>query len=113
MAEIIISFFAVIGITFLGIFLCDYFFFRKFSHKLSLLVDLRAKNEVETIEIFELILSVRERRSGKAAIGEIVVLTKDTATDVRRIANHYINSFRLPGKVLEESELYIDKVISL
>ena len=105
MAEIILSFFAVIGITFLGIHFCDFLFYRKFSHKLSILVDLREKNELETIEIFELILSVRDRKSGKAATGEIIVLTKKDACDVSRIANYYINSFHLTGKILNESDL--------
>ncbi len=113
MAEIIISFFAVIGITFLGIYLCDFFFFRKFYHKLSLIVDLREKNELETIEIFELILSVRERKSGKAAVGELIVLVKKEAIDVRRIANHYIHSFHLSGKILEDDEIFIANIISL
>ncbi|MBR5294999.1 MAG: hypothetical protein IKU24_00235 [Clostridia bacterium] len=104
MAEIIISFFAVIGITFLAIYFCDYIFFRKFYHKLTLLIDLREKSELETIEIFELILSVRDRKSGKCATGEIFVLTKESQHDVIRIANHYIKSFQLPGKILDESE---------
>lgn len=113
MAEILVSFFAVIGITFLGIYLCDFFFFRKFSHKLSLLVDLREKDEIETVEIFELILSVRDRRSGKAAIGEIIVLTKNNAIDVRRIAYHYINYFKLSAKILEESDIDINQIFLL
>ncbi len=109
MAEIILSFFAVIGITFLAIYICDYFFFRKFEHKLSLFVDLREKNESETIEIFELITSVRDRESGKALLGELIVLASADNNDIIRIANHYMKFFHLEGNIYTDKDDFFEE----
>ena len=109
MSEIILSFFAVIGITFLAIYTCDYFFFRKFGHKLSLIADLREKNEAETIEIFELILSIRERQSGKALLGEMIVLVNKESRDVIRIAKHYMDFFHLDGNIYTEDDHFFEE----
>lgn len=99
MTEIILSFFAVIGITLLLLHFCDYLFYRKFHPNLTLFVDLRSKCEEEAIEILELLSTVRSKKSGQAAIGEIVILIKRHQNLDDKVLYHYLNVFQLPGKV--------------
>ena len=104
MAEILLSFFAVIGMLFLIIYLCDYFFYRNFHPVLSLIVDTRKMTEQECIESFELITSLRQTTSGKAAIGNLVVLVADTNEIKAKLSREYMQIFRIPGEIYVASE---------
>ena len=105
MGEIILSFFAVIGITFLALRICDYLFFRNFQHFLSLIVDLRGKSEAETVEILELITSVGQSRSGRAVLSDLIVVVPKEDPVIRQIANHYMTTFHLSGKIYSDGDL--------
>lgn len=104
MTEIILSFFAVIGITLLTLQFCDYIFFRKFKSVLPLIVDLREKNPKETIEIFELITTVRQKTSGKAAISKIIVIIDSKNDQIANIAQRYMDIFQIPGSIFTNNE---------
>ena len=105
MAEIILSFFAVIGITFLALQVCDYFFFRNFKHILSLIVDLRGKSVGETIEVLELITSVRQWQSGRSALCDLIVVAPRDNPEIRKIASYYFTTFHLSGKIYDDGDL--------
>ena len=105
MTEIILSFFSIIGIILLATQLCDFFFYRKYKENHMLLVDLREKNETETIEILELIATVRQRRSGRAAIGELMILSTANSGLNQDEMYHYLNIFGIPGTVYENVDL--------
>lgn len=104
MIEIILSFFAVIGITLMALIFCDFLFFRKFDQTLPLIVDLRTLSESEVIETFELITTVRQKTSGKAAIGKIIVLVRNDEAEKRKLANHYMKVFHIPGTLYDDEE---------
>ena len=70
-----------------------------------LLVDLREKNETETIEILELIATVRQRRSGRAAIGELMILSTANSGLNQDEIYHYLKIFGIPGTVYENVDL--------
>ena len=101
MTEIILSFFAVIGITLLAMQFCDYIFFHKFKPNLRLIVDIRNRDEKEIIEIFELITTVRQKTSGKSTISELIVLTNTLEDKKSDIAKRYMEVFHLEGTLFE------------
>lgn len=102
MTEIILSFFAVIGITLLTLHICDFIFFHKFNKDLPLIVDIRWKDAKEVIDIFELITTVRQKASGKAVISRIIILTNSYTDQNSNIAKKYIETFQIPGELYEE-----------
>jgi len=102
MAEILLSFFAVIGMLFLLIYFCDYLFYRSFSQKMTLTVDTRNRTEEDCMEIFELITSLRQMTIGKAALNHIIILVSDLDDNHAKLAYEYIRVFKLPGEVREE-----------
>ncbi len=102
MPEIILSFFAIIGLMFLIIYICDYFFYRNYRHTLTLIVDIRKLTVEECIETFELITSIRRTTIGKAAIGSLLVLTSTQKQDVTYLAKEYMRIFRIPGIIQEK-----------
>ena len=104
MSEIILSFFAVIGITLLAMQICDFFFFRKFHPKLPLIVDIRKIEEKEIIEIFEVITTVRQKTSGKSAISELIILTDSLYDKKSDIAKRYMETFRIEGAFYETGD---------
>ena len=75
MNEIILSFFAVIGITLLGSYLFDTYFYSKFSVTAKVLLDLRGKCEEEAIQALELLAAVNGRKSGAVLLKNTVILT--------------------------------------
>lgn len=99
MAEIILSFFAVIGFVVFAMQLCDYFFYRRFRGEMVLTVDLREMDEKTVVDCFELIATVRQSSLGKAAIGSLLVLDDHTCLQKRSIAVHYMNFFHIPGEI--------------
>ncbi len=109
MTEIILSFFAIIGIVLMAIHLCDFFFYRKCTENLPLLVDLKGKSELESIEILELIATVRQRRSGKAAISELMVLTDSSSEMQKDELYRYLKIFGIPGTIYENIEIVFKK----
>ena len=109
MTEIILSFFAIIGIVLIAIYICDYFFYRKYKECLPLLVDLKGKSELESIEILELIATVRQRKSGKAAISELMILTDNTSEIKRDDIYRYLKIFGIPGTIYNNVEIVFKK----
>ncbi len=104
MIEIVLSFFAVIGITLLTVRIFDTIFYHKVHVRLPLIVDLRGKTEEEAIEIFELVASVRQRCSGRAAISDLIVLIERGGAIRRDTAYHYIKIFDLIGTVYSDGQ---------
>lgn len=104
MSNIILSFFAAIGIVLLVVRIGDYLFYRKCKFCLPLVVDLRKKDAEEIIEIFELITTVRNRTSGRAAISDLIILSDQRDTLQSDLIQYYINSFDLRGKIYYGSD---------
>ncbi len=98
-SEILLSFFAVIGITLLVMQICDFFFYKKVKENFSLILDFRNKDEEEIIQILEMIGTVRARESGKAAISNLIVLIQEDRDHFKEIIYHYLKVFQLPGTV--------------
>ena len=99
MGQILISFFAVVGITLLGIRAFDFLFYRKFHSNLALLVDLRGKSPETVIEIFELIALVRLRSSGRAAISELKIVLDEGDTLLENLTHRFLREYHLPAVV--------------
>lgn len=104
MTEIIISFFCVIGISLLIVHFLDYLFYRKYTPGCKLIVDLRKKNREEAIEVLELIGTVRSRKSGSAAIGDLILLIDGKNEIGRDEVYRYLRVFSLPGTVYSEDD---------
>lgn len=99
MSEILLSFFAIIGMLFLIIYICDYFFYRKFNQELILTFDISSLSAAECIEIFELITTVRQTTIGKAAIGKVLILSDDASCENTKLAKEYMRIFKIPGTI--------------
>ncbi len=99
MAEILLSFFAVIGLMFLVIYICDYFFYRKYNQRLTLAIDARKMSIEQCIDTFELINSVRQTTSGKAAIASILVIVENENNENIKIVREYMRIFHIPGEI--------------
>ena len=104
MTQIFISFFAVVGITLLGVRIFDFFFYRKFRPDLSLLVDLRNTSPEQTIEIFELIALVRLRASGRAAIPELKIILDENDSFTKNLTRRFLCEYHLPSRIYESFE---------
>jgi len=104
MTEILLSFFAVIGITLLAIRICDYLFYRKTVLNAPLILNFSDKCEEEIISVLELIATVRQRSSGKAVLSRLVVLVKEDDIETHRICEHYLNVFELPGLIFSVTD---------
>lgn len=102
MAEIILSFFAVIGLLFFVIYVCDYLFYRKFDQKLILTVDTRGMTVEQCMETFELIQTVRQMTSGKAAISFLTILVESENDEKAKIAKEYLRIFKIQGQIQKE-----------
>ena len=102
MSEILLSFFAVIGVTFLVMMLMDFLFYRKANSDSVLLLDFREKSEEEMVEVFEMISTVRSRRSGKGAISKVIVILKKNGGISKDRVYQYINAFSLNGAVFTD-----------
>ncbi len=103
MLEIILSFFASIGIVLIAARFMDYLFYRNTKVPLTLLVDLRQKTEEEAIEILELISTVRQSYVGRAVIGEILVFIDEKELS-RRAVEFYMKAFSLNGIIFSSEE---------
>lgn len=103
MLEIILSFFASIGIVLIAARVIDYLFYHNTKVPSTLLADLRQKTEEEAIEILELISSVRESYAGKAVIGEILVFIDEEELS-RRTVEFYMKAFSLDGIIFSSEE---------
>jgi hypothetical protein len=111
MVEILLSFFAVIGIILLAIQFFDFLFYRKFNPKINTVVDLRNCDLEESVRILELLSGVRNRKSGKAATGKLIFLTKRNHRFRDDLLWHYIKIFDLDGIVVHNLEEEISKRI--
>ncbi len=104
MAEIILSFFAVIGIVLLAIRIFDTIFYRKMETDIDLIVNLKGKSEEEVIALFELLSTVRSSKSGKAATGRIYYLCNEKYGIKRETIYHYDKIFNLNGTVIKKED---------
>ncbi len=104
MAEILLSFFAVIGILFLIVYSCDYAFYRNFKSDMTLIVDTRNKTVEQCIDAFELINSVRQMSSGKAVLNFILVVVNNENDDKAKLAREYMRVFQIRGSIRTAQE---------
>ncbi len=104
MAEIILSFFAVIGIALLAIRFFDTIFYRKMETDIDLIVNLSKKSEEEIIALFELLSTVRSSKSGKAATGRIFYLCNEKSSLKQDVIYHYDKIFNLNGTVIKKED---------
>ena len=103
MTEIILSFFAAIGFALLISHFFDYLLYRSFKEGFYLVVDLRDKSIEEIIASLELIHTARARKSGEAAIREILVTIEPNPVLRDRVYS-YMNLYSIPGKIIMRSE---------
>lgn len=99
MAEIILSFFAVIGMLFLIVYVCDYFFYRTYNENLVLTIDTRVMTIEACIDSFELISSVRQTASGRAILSNLCVIVSDYYDEKAKLSREYMRVFHIPGKI--------------
>lgn len=105
MAEIILAFFAVLGIGLLGSLLFDALYYKKQCLDLPLLVDLRESDLEEAWNTLEAISFARKYPSGKAILRNVYVLVSTTNRALTEdLAYHYLRVFDLPGTVFTEHE---------
>ena len=99
MAEIFLSFFAVIGMLFLLVYICDYFFYRNFNHSITVTVDTRNMTIENCIDTFELINIIRQTCSGKAFVSNLNVIASNSEVEKIKLAKEYITFFHIPGRI--------------
>ena len=104
MTYIILSFFASIGLALLVIRFLDHLFYRNIHSGGRLILDVRGKNEDEIFLMLELIATVRERKSGEAAIEELYLITDRSCHLNRDGLERLLSVFSLPGRVMEKEE---------
>ncbi len=110
MTEIILSFFAVIGITLLTLRICDFIFFHKFKPDLKLIVDIREKEAKDVIEIFELITTVRQNTSGKALASKLFIIINPGDKHNHDIAKKYLDTFQIDGTFYEKVDEKFEEI---
>lgn len=105
MAEIILSFFAVIGICALFLRFFEVLSFRDIDIKstLPLLIDLRGKEKEEIFDLFEMLYSVCHRPSGKIIQNSICVF-QEKAPLSRAELMELCLLFHLKAVILDENE---------
>lgn len=101
MIELIISFFASVGVILLIVELCDFLFYRTYNPKTLLTVDLTGCDEQEIIRLLEVISTIRRKRSGKAVLGRIA-FRLDKNKNNEEFLYHYMNIFQIPGKIMRD-----------
>lgn len=99
MAEIILSLFAIIGMMFFIVYICDFIFYHKYHHTLTLTIDTRTMSTDAIIDTFELINTVRQTTSGKALISYLLVLVSDFSEEKAKISREYMRIFHIKGKI--------------
>lgn len=104
MAEIILSFFAVIGMLFVIVYVCDYFFYRQYQENVTLTLDTRPMTIEACIDSFELINTVRQTTSGKAILSNLHVIVSDYHEEKAKLSREYMRIFHIPGKIAVEDE---------
>lgn len=105
MYEIILSFFAVIGVVLLIVRFLDFLFYRRFKTGGILILDLSGKTETEVIMLIELIATVRDRACGKAALEKTYLITDKSCQIKRDDLYRLLNSFGIPGCVHERENI--------
>lgn len=101
---VIINLFAILGLIFIVISLCDFFFYRKCSYSMPLILDVRKKSESELIDMLEIITTIRRSQIGKCAITKLIVLTEEEETRNNQILKYYMETFLMKADyyILEE-----------
>ncbi len=107
MAEIILSFFAIIGVALLIDYLCDYLFFRKSEPDIKMTIDLRNKGEEELLDVFELLSTVSQRKSGQAITKNLDIIIDRNNPLMKNMVADYIRVFHLRANITESNELKI------
>ena len=103
MAQLILSFFASIGVILLVVELCDFIIYRKYRLNSRLIIDLRNKNEADVIEVFEALSGIRRKRSGRAVLREIKIISEDNSEKTDYI-RHYSKIFEIPITIVAVSK---------
>ena len=104
MAEIILSFFAVIGMLYILIHLCDYIFYHNFKQSITITINTKKMTMEDCIDTFELINVIRQTSSGKAFVSSLIVIISDSEKDKIKLAKEYMSFFRINGKIQITSE---------
>lgn len=105
MAEIVLSFFAVIGMLFLIVYVCDYFFYRNYHQTVTLTLDTRGMSIEACIDSFELVNTVRQTASGKAILSNLSVIVSDYNDEKATLSKEYMKIFHIPGELqLEKND---------
>ena len=104
MIEIILSFFAAIGVVLLLTTLFDFIFYRKYESGFVLKMDMRGKDIEQIIFDLELIHTVRSKKSGEVVIASVEIVS-DHNEDFRRKIYSYMKIFSIPGIVVFEEKL--------
>ena len=107
MAEIILSFFAVIGVILLIDYFSDYLFFRKSKPDIKMTIDLRNKDEEEILDTFELISTVSQRKSGQAISRNLHIIINRNNPLMKNMISDYLLLFRLRAHITESDEFKI------
>jgi len=100
MKEIILSFFAVIGITLLVLNGMDFIFYKKYKPNVTLKISLETTEESELIRIFELVSTVRKAPCGKALIQKIEIELPMIEAKKQELLLYYLKLFELENSVL-------------
>ena len=104
MNEIILSFFAAIGIALLTIKITDHFFYRKKRLNTILIVDLQKNSTDEILLALEAIASSYQSACGKAVISHIIFIDDSADKQRQKLIEFYLEVFSLPGKVISPKE---------
>lgn len=107
MIEILIAFFAVMGIGLLGSVIMDALYFRNRQYDLPLIIDLRSSGLEDAWSKMESVALARKSPGGRAILCDLIVLvslSNDAVTE--GMANHYLRVFDLPGTVFTEEEAW-------
>ena len=104
MAEIILSFFAIIGMMFLIVYVCDFIFYHKYHQTAVLTIDTRTMSMDVVIDMFELINTVRQTTSGKALVSNLLVIVSNLNDEKSKIAREYMRIFHISGTIETSNE---------
>ena len=100
MSEIVLSFFAVIGITLLGLLLFDRLAYRHRRYNGKLILDLRGKCTDERWDMIECAAYTYRKPCGRSVMGEVILLIESDGAEEEEKLLRYLSYFDLPGSVV-------------
>ena len=109
MVEILLAFFAVVGIGLLGSLILDAIYFRKIKRDLPMIVDMRKSGLEEAWETMEAISLAGKYPGAGEIIGRLIVLVSDDNPAVtEELALHYLRVFDLNGSVFTNKDCWYE-----